>query len=70
LLGYWGLALLLACAVIGLGGASVLVALIAVGEHFGLPPAMLKLEGAVSAISMTVNASNLGVLAVILLPWR
>jgi O-antigen ligase len=85
--GYRGLVLLLACGVIGLGGASVilrdrslhtvtrssslclaLVALIAVGEQLGLPPAMLKLEGAVRAISTTGNASNLGVLVVILLP--
>lgn len=85
--GYRGLALLLACSVIGLGGASLalrdrslgtvtrgsslclaMVALVAVGEQLGLPPAMLKLEGAIRAISTTGNASNLGLLVVILLP--
>lgn len=46
----------------------VWVVLVAVGERIGLPPASLKLAGAVRAISTAGNASNLGVLLAIGLP--
>ncbi|MDP2182683.1 MAG: O-antigen ligase family protein [Actinomycetota bacterium] len=44
------------------------VVVVAVGERLGLPPASLKLPGAIRTISTVGNASNLGVLLATMIP--